>query len=161
MRLEEFCPGSAVSVACLAGPREVVALAPCRQRLSNDGRLAYLGGALPLDASLARRAARLAVRAIEALDRPLGYLGVDLALGDDRLGAGDVVIEINPRLTTSYVGLRALARENLAAATLAVAEGRQVVLSWHDGPIQFDATGQVRREAASNMGVSGSGGRPR
>ena len=34
--------------------------------------------------------------------------------------SGDRVIEINPRLTTSYVGLRALARFNLAEALLAV-----------------------------------------
>ena len=37
-------------------------------------------------------------------------------LGDDPAGADDVVIEINPRLTTSYLGLRRLARDNLADA---------------------------------------------
>ena len=38
-RLEEFCPGTAASVACLCGPHEIVPLVPCRQLLSNDGGL--------------------------------------------------------------------------------------------------------------------------
>jgi predicted ATP-grasp superfamily ATP-dependent carboligase len=44
------------------------------------------------------------------LPQPLGYLGVDLILGEDGNGAVDCVVEINPRLTTSYVGLQAAAR---------------------------------------------------
>ncbi|MGD9720206.1 MAG: ATP-grasp domain-containing protein [Pirellulales bacterium] len=153
MRLEAFCPGTAASVACLCGPRGNVPLVPCRQHLSDDGTFTYQGGSLPLPAALAERAANLAERAVAALPGPLGYIGVDLVLGDDSTGAGDVVIEINPRLTTSYVGLRALARPNLAAAMLALAEGRQFELSWYAGPIQFEATGHVhdaRSPAQSN-----------
>ncbi|MEX2113755.1 MAG: ATP-grasp domain-containing protein [Pirellulales bacterium] len=143
MRLESFCPGLPVSVACLCGPREILPLPACRQYLSDDRRFVYCGGALPLEASLARRATRLAARAVASLDAPLGYLGVDLVLGEDATGADDVVVEINPRLTTSYVGLRALARGNLGEAMVAMAEGRKVELSWHSGPIQFEATGRV------------------
>ena len=153
MRLEQFYPGVPASVACLTGPGGILTLVPCRQLLSDDGRMRYLGGSLPLDESLAHRAARLAARAIGALEDPLGYLGVDLVLGADPRGADDVVIEINPRLTTSYVGLRALSGVNLAATMLAVAQGREVVLSWQRGPIQFDATGRVR-SGASLVGAS-------
>ena len=42
------------------------------------------------------------------------------------------VIEINPRLTTSYVGLRALASCNLAAALLNVVAGQKPRLTWRD-----------------------------
>jgi predicted ATP-grasp superfamily ATP-dependent carboligase len=143
-RLEEYREGVPASVACLCGPGEIVALAPCRQRLGGGGHFQYLGGSLPLDAPLAERAARLAVRAIATLDGPLGYLGVDLILGDDPSGGDDVAIEINPRLTTSYVGLRALARGNLAAAMLAIAAGRPATLSWRRRFIQFEAAGRVR-----------------
>jgi predicted ATP-grasp superfamily ATP-dependent carboligase len=151
LRLETFCEGTAASVACLCGPRGIVPLAPCAQRLSADGQFTYLGGALPLAGSLAARAARLAQRALATLERPLGYLGVDLVLGDAVDGRDDVAIEINPRLTTSYVGLRALARGNLAAATLATAGGDEVELFWHAGPIQFDAAGRVWREPAGSL----------
>lgn len=144
MRVEEFCPGTAASVAFLCGPAGNVALAPCRQRLSDDGRFCYLGGSLPLPAELAHRATALAGRAVATLPDALGYVGVDLVLGDDPSGKLDVVIEINPRLTTSYVGLRAAARQNLAAAMIDVAEGRSAELSFRVEPIEFDADGTLR-----------------
>ena len=53
-RLERFVPGLAASVALLCGPAGCVPLAPCKQRISDDGRLRYLGGELPLAAGLAR-----------------------------------------------------------------------------------------------------------
>ena len=79
---------------------------------------------MPLDAPLARRAVDLATKAVGALAEPFGYLGVDLVLGADVNGRDDVVIEINPRLTTSYIGLRAAASHgvNLAEAMLAAIE---------------------------------------
>lgn len=86
---------------------------------------------------------RLALAAAKTLSNPVGYLGIDLVLGDDPGGHDDTVIEINPRLTTSYVGLRALARENLAAAMLAVAHGERPALSWRLAGVQFTADGRL------------------
>ena len=62
---------------------------------------------MPLEPLLAERASQLAAQAVATLPDPFGYIGVDLVLGHDPEGRDDVVIEINPRLTTSYVGLRA------------------------------------------------------
>ncbi len=143
-RWETFCPGTPASVACLCGPRRIVPLPPCRQNLSQDGRFTYLGGSLPLEEGLARRARRLAVRAIGTLDDPRGYLGVDLILGDKPSGESDVVVEINPRLTTSYVGLREHSNGNLAEAMMAIAAGHPRELSWKGEQIDFDASGRVR-----------------
>jgi predicted ATP-grasp superfamily ATP-dependent carboligase len=147
-RLERFCPGLAASVAVLCGPRQRLPLAPCRQRLSDDGRFSYLGGSLPLDARLAARARHLAALAASALPDPLGYLGVDLVLGPDDAAGDDVVIEINPRLTTSYVGLRESASVNLAAAMLDIVAGREAALSFSSRPVQFDADGTLRGKTA-------------
>jgi predicted ATP-grasp superfamily ATP-dependent carboligase len=143
-RIEEFCPGMAASVAFLCGPHGRFALPPSRQRLSDDGEFRYLGGSLPLPPEFAARATTLASRAVATLPDPLGYLGVDLVLGKSADGSEDVVIEINPRLTTSYVGLRALARENLAAAMLDVAGGRTPRLSFADRQLEFDSDGTIR-----------------
>lgn len=142
--VEQFCPGEPVSVALLCGPAGQFAMPPCRQRLSDDGRFGYLGGSLPLPPALARRATRLAEQAVAALPNALGYVGVDLVLGAEGDGAGDFVIEVNPRLTTSYIGLRAASRENLAAALLEVAEGRVPRLSFAADRVEFNAIGQVR-----------------
>ena len=147
-RLEEFIPGLAVSVAALCGPADRVSLPACQQRLSNDGQFRYFGGSTPLPGPLDRRARRLALAAVGTLPGPLGYIGVDLVLGEQADGSGDCVIEINPRLTTSYVGLRQIGRENLAAAMLAIATGRPATLSFHAGPVEFDADGTIRSSAS-------------
>ncbi len=148
-RLERYMPGAAVSVAALCGPPGgdfvgVVPLVPCRQCIDIRADFAYSGGSLPIEPELARRAIRLATRAIGTLADPLGYLGVDLVLGTNPSGVDDAVIEINPRLTTSYVGLRALARGNLAEAMMELAAGRGVELCWHAGSIQFQSSGGVQ-----------------
>lgn len=148
-RLEAYVPGVPASVALLCGPSEFTALPPGRQRLCDGGSFAYQGGELPLPAPLARRAAELALRAVRSLPGALGYLGVDLVLGEQGDGSGDYIIEVNPRLTTSYVGLRALLRENLASAMLAAAEGLEVALSCRAGCVQFDPDGTVCHERFS------------
>ena len=142
-RLERYCPGRAASVALLSGPAGCLALPPCSQRLSDDGQFRYLGGTCPLPKELGERAAALAQRAVATLPNPIGYVGVDLVLGDDPAGEDDYVIEINPRLTTSYVGLSALAKSNLAAAMLSVVNGHMPRLEFLFGRVEFDASGEV------------------
>lgn len=145
-RLERYCPGVPASVAFLYGPDGLkLALPACRQRLSDDGRFRYLGGELPLPPELALRAVTISDRALNALPGAFGYLGVDLVLGEAADGADDVVIEINPRLTTSYIGLRAAVEANLAEAMLQVAQGlkRRIIFNALRA-VQFDADGKIR-----------------
>jgi tyramine---L-glutamate ligase len=142
-RLERFVPGLAASVSLVCGANSRLALMPCRQRISDDGRLMYLGGALPLSAGLAERATELAEHALDALPKTIGYVGVDLVLGGDPHGHEDAVIEINPRLTTSYVGLRAAARSNLAEAMWHSYQGHDVSVEFDTRPLEFDAAGNV------------------
>lgn len=142
LRVEEFVPGVAASVAVLCGPRGNLALPACEQLLGGESGFEYLGGRVPLARELDRRARALALRAVEALPAVVGYVGVDLVLGEAVDGSGDRVIEANPRLTTSYVGLRALARGNLAGAMLAVARGEEVELLFRQAEIEFTAGGE-------------------
>ncbi len=123
-RLEKFCPGQAASLAVLGGPAGIVVLEPCRQHLSDGGHFAYQGGSLPLPHAEAQRARRLAERVVATLPAFVGYLGIDMVLGAAHDGSDDCIIEINPRITTSYVGLRAAVEQNLAAVMLDLAEGR-------------------------------------
>ncbi len=142
-RLEEFCPGLAASVAVLCGKASCFPLPACAQLLSDDGRFQYLGGGVPLPETIQARAHRLALAAVAALSEVNGYVGVDLVLGSDPDGGEDVVIEVNPRITTSYVGLRKLCRGNLVCAMLDVAEGRALQLEFDSTPIRFTPHGQV------------------
>jgi predicted ATP-grasp superfamily ATP-dependent carboligase len=142
-RLEPFIPGMAASVAFLCGATGRTPLVPCRQRLSNDGRFRYLGGELPLAAGLAERAVRLAGVALAAMPSATGHVGVDLVLGRDPNGSEDAVIEINPRLTTSYVGLRSATGINLAEAMMRKVRGEDIVVTLDSRPLEFDAEGNV------------------
>jgi predicted ATP-grasp superfamily ATP-dependent carboligase len=142
-RLERLCPGRPASVAALCGPNGRTMLPPCWQRLSDDGRFTYRGGSLIAEPGLARRATALAERALDAMPPSHGFVGVDLVLGADALGGADVAIEINPRLTTSYVGLRAAVKENLAQLLLNVTNGQTATVTRTGDQIEFTATGSV------------------
>lgn len=148
-RLERLCMGTAVSVACLCAVTQPFPLTPCRQLLTDDGTFRYLGGSLPLNAGQAQRATRLAAQAVATLPNARGYLGVDLVLGDAEDGRDDFVIEINPRLTTSYIGLRAACRQNLAKAMLQAAAGDCPSLLFHSDPLKFWADGSVKKKDES------------
>jgi len=79
----------------------------------------YRGGTTPLDHPLADRAGEEAVRVCEAIPGLRGYIGVDLVLTKSEA----VVIEVNPRLTTAYLGVRSALDKNVAAMALAACAG--------------------------------------
>lgn len=145
LMMQAFQPGRAASVAFVAGGGKRLALPAVEQRLSGEGRFRYLGGRLPLPAALDCRACRLAERAADCVEGLHGWFGVDLVLGEEEDGSGDVAIEINPRLTTSYLGLRRQARFNLAEALLAAATGSPTPpWEWGNDVIVFDADDRIR-----------------
>ena len=140
-RLEEYCPGKPVSVALLMGPASSHVLPACRQHLSDDRAFHYQGGSVPLADSLAKRAEALAWRAADILPDAFGYLGLDMVLGEEE--SADCIIEVNPRLTTSYVGLSQLTDDNLAEMMLRVAEGESYSACFEAEPVSFAASGRL------------------
>ena len=142
-RLEAYCPGLAVGVSLLCGPNQTVVLPCCEQSLSQDGSFTYLGGRLPVAADLDRRAAHLAGQVAKALPRGLGYIGIDIVLGTEADGSQDFVIEINPRLTTSYVGLSAALDANLAQLMLVLSASDPVDSVNCDREVKFRSDGAV------------------
>jgi predicted ATP-grasp superfamily ATP-dependent carboligase len=143
-RFEPFIPGQPASVALLCGPAGPQVLRPCWQRLSQDGTFTYLGGGVlqrQTHPAAIERLERLAHQVAALLQEDLGYVGIDCILAESP--DDDHVIEVNPRLTTSYVGLRRAARTNLAAAMWQVALGNPQALVWSDEMIRFDAHGTL------------------
>lgn len=137
---QPFVSGDAVSVAVLVGHNQTIGFPAGWQRLSQDGRFHYQGGEIPLPAEMQQRAVQLATRAIQAIPGLRGYIGVDLVLGEV-----DQVIEINPRLTTSYVGYRALANFNIPEAVLASLDliPGNIQVSWKMGSVCFSSGGHL------------------
>lgn len=114
--LQQRLPGTPVSVSLIASEKRQLFL-PAVAQTFHEGGFSYAGGHGPLCDDHQRRAMALASRTIEAMP-PMarGFIGMDLLMGDRP--SEDVVIEINPRLTTSYVGLRRMTDSNLAAHML-------------------------------------------
>ncbi len=113
--VQSFVFGRPISVSMLVRRGAATWMDTAAQDLvCEGGLLSYRGGTTPIDHPGA--ALRLAERAVRSIDGLNGWVGVDMVLADD----GPVVIEINPRLTTSYIGLRHRYRVGaLAAAWLA------------------------------------------
>jgi predicted ATP-grasp superfamily ATP-dependent carboligase len=131
-RLEAECAGQPIGVSCLIGPRGVVPVAALAQRFSTGPFPSYVGGAPLHDPAARRRAERLAVRAVEALLRldpqgaHAGWVGVDMIVGDRDDGLDDRVLEVNPRVTTSFAGLAAVAPVSLVRTLVDVARGHEI-----------------------------------
>jgi len=110
----EYVPGTHASVSLLVSTTGTRPLTLNRQHIVvADGGFAYHGGTVPLEHPLRQRAFAVAAQAVSLIPGLRGYVGVDLVLTDQEA----YVIEVNPRLTTSYVGIRQVIDLNLAEAT--------------------------------------------
>ena len=145
---QPFVEGVALSVSLLASEdRQRIDVMPTGlQRLSNDGLFRYQGGLIPADISPSVEAEidRLTRRSIEAIPGLKGYVGFDLLLPAD--GTGPTIVEINPRMTTSYLGYRRLGRHNLAEAMFRGVDGP---LEWRTEPVEFAADGSFAAISSS------------
>lgn len=104
-------------------------LPPARQHLDTRAAFAYEGGSVPLPREQAEGIESLARRVVDCVPGLQGYFGLDVVCTP----TGVQLIEINPRLTTSYIGLRQLARGNLMACLLELMQGQSPnPLAWKD-----------------------------
>jgi predicted ATP-grasp superfamily ATP-dependent carboligase len=125
--LQGYIAGTAASVSILTNGHAAVALSLNAQAVHVSRAFSYSGGRTPLRHPLAALAIETALRACDALPGLRGFVGVDLVLSKSEA----VVIEVNPRLTTAYLGVRAAFRgrqrteraRNVAAMTLDACAG--------------------------------------
>jgi len=122
---QEVVRGEAVSACVISTGDKAVAVTLNRQSVklaSPYEESGYCGGAVPFEHSLEREALKSAERAAEGIGGLKGYVGVDMILTEDEA----VVLEVNPRLTTSYVGLRRVTNFNPAEAIVDAVIGRKL-----------------------------------
>ena len=110
--LQQYLPGTHASVSLLASASGVRPLSLNEQIMNIGIPFHYEGGVIPLDHHQKNLAIAYAQRAVSLVPGLRGYVGVDMVLTENQC----YVIEINPRLTTSYVGLRQVININLAEA---------------------------------------------
>lgn len=137
--IQRYVTGAPASVSLLANGREAMALTVNAQRLDVSTAVSYRGGRTPFEHPLAREAVDAARRACSAFPGLRGYVGVDLVLGDE----GPVVIEVNPRLTTAYLGVRAVLDENVAQLAIEACRGDLPPQPITRRRVRFTASGVV------------------
>ena len=120
LTLEAWVEGDALSLSLLCGEDSTELLSINRQhiRVGSQGEVAYQGvsiGAVQLDDPRGALLAAVATRVGQAIPGLRGFVGIDLVWHPT---LGPVVIEVNPRVTCSYVGLSARLGRNLAADML-------------------------------------------
>ncbi|NIM44110.1 MAG: ATP-grasp domain-containing protein [Nitrososphaeria archaeon] len=122
--IQSLVQGIAASVSLISDGERALPLSLNEQKVilagpnSNSG---YYGGAVPLYHPFREEALKAARKAVEAFCLR-GYIGVDCLLTKK----GPLVVEINPRVTTSYIGLRKVMNINLAQAMVAAASERNL-----------------------------------
>jgi tyramine---L-glutamate ligase len=137
--LQRYVKGLAASVSLIADGRRAVPLTVNRQVMRGARPFSYRGGVTPLVHPLAERAAELARQTCEALPGLRGYVGVDVVLARSEV----FVIEINPRFTTAYLGVRSVIDGNVAGMAIAACDGSLPKAPGARRAVRFTAKGRV------------------
>lgn len=135
--VQPFITGTPLSIAAVIDRDSITTLPIARQRLSDDGHFTYLGGRIGDCLDMQPEADALVHRVCESIPGLAGYVGFDLIHANDLQ-----VVEINPRLTTSYVGYRRLTNDNLARRVL-LPEDTDGAIDWLPITVEFQPTGVI------------------
>lgn len=116
-----------------------VVLALNRQSITRDpdGTFHYHGGETPVDHPRSAEIQKTAVDAVTVLGCQ-GYCGVDVIVADKVY-----VVDVNPRITTSIVGIAACMQEEIADVLISAAHGKAPDPVHLSGRVQFSADGKV------------------
>ncbi|MBF0292637.1 MAG: ATP-grasp domain-containing protein, partial [Nitrospinae bacterium] len=135
---QEFIEGGPMSLSIVSGNDWVEVLSVNRQRFLNDGMIYDGGEIIGEEPSAALR--ELAARIKKAVPGLSGYWGVDFVMTE----AGPVVIEVNPRLTTSFCGLAEALNPTPALFIMAAATGNPPPAVTTRRATFFTKTGETR-----------------
>jgi predicted ATP-grasp superfamily ATP-dependent carboligase len=115
--LQRYIQGVHASVSLLVIENDTLSLSLNRQTIEIGSPFSYKGGEVPFTCARQQEAISLAKQAAALVPGLKGYIGVDILITDQ----GCYLVEINPRITTAYIGLRSVININLAEAIWTIA----------------------------------------
>lgn len=151
--VQPYVAGRALSTAAIFSPPAnpdgfpVPEIFPVgEQLLSQDGRFRYEGGRIPADLpeTLQMKAEQLIRKVGRRIRGLYGYVGFDLLLPESD-AEELLLVEINPRLTTAYLGYRRLCEENLTQRVLTPTTVRPLRWSAPSVSVRFSPEGRLRQ----------------
>ena len=126
--VQELINGAAASVSMLSTGNHVAPVSLNQQDVTlktPEAISMYSGGVVPFEHPLRAEAFAVAEKIAKSFPSLRGYIGVDFVLTESEA----MPIEVNPRLTTSYVGLRRTVSFNPAQAILNAVLNRELPTS--------------------------------
>jgi predicted ATP-grasp superfamily ATP-dependent carboligase len=135
-------PSRVIGDACLyfsGAPPLVLAVNRQQIGIDPDGSFHYLGGETPVHPPREAEITGTARKVVEVLGCQ-GYCGVDMVVADNVY-----VLDVNPRITTSLVGIAACMDEEIADLLIAASKGEGPAGVDLHGRVRFDTNGTVTR----------------
>jgi predicted ATP-grasp superfamily ATP-dependent carboligase len=136
-------PNRVIGDACLyfkGNPPVVLAVNRQFIEIGENGFVHYNGGETPIHHPREPEIIKTAQKAAEVLGCQ-GYCGIDMIVGD-RI----YVVDVNPRITTSLVGIAACMKEEIARLLVAASKGEGPASVHLEGHARFDTNGKVVKE---------------
>jgi len=118
-------------------PPLVLAINRQQMEVGQDGHFHYLGGETPVTHPMQEEISAAAVKATTVLGCQ-GYVGVDMIVADRVY-----VVDVNPRPTTSIVGIAACMEEEIADILVQASKGGGPDAVHLRGRVKFDKDGNV------------------
>ena len=135
-------PNRVIGEACLyftGNPPLVLAVNRQDVVIEPDGSFTYRGGETPIHPEREDEIVATARKVTDVLGCQ-GYCGIDMIVADKVY-----VVDVNPRITTSLVGIVACMDEEVAELLIAASKGEGPVSVHLNGQVRFDTNGQVIR----------------
>lgn len=125
--IQEYIEGTHASLSILCNHSDKIILSLNGQWInlqSSYSESQYLGGFIPLKSKrkIKDLAYKTAEKTVKALDPLKGYVGVDVILTGKKV----YVVDVNPRFTTSYIGLRKTLKSNTLGILLRMIEKQEI-----------------------------------
>ena len=148
---QEFIEGENISISLVGGRvtgdtclsytgKGPVVLSLNKQYIESDGkRFHYRGGETPVDHPRRDEIVETAIQSMNILGCQ-GYTGVDVIVADEIY-----VVDVNPRPTTSLVGICAVMEEEIADILVESSKGNVPDSVRLNGRVSFDTKGVVKR----------------
>jgi predicted ATP-grasp superfamily ATP-dependent carboligase len=135
-------PNRVIGDACLyfkGNPPLILAVNTQEIAIAGDGSFRYLGGETPVHPAREAEIVQTARKAVEVLGCQ-GYCGVDVVVADKVY-----VVDVNPRVTTSVVGIAACLQEEITELIVAASKGNGPKEVHLTGKARFDTNGKVTK----------------
>lgn len=138
--VQPFISGISLSVGVIIDRDQKVHRLPVADQFIDPSHgFAYQGGRIP-SSRWNGSIDQLLDAVLPAIPGLSGYVGIDV-LVPDATPETPLLVEINPRLTTSYTGYRQLCQDNLAALWLGESSPVER-LRWRSGQVEFNSAGE-------------------